>query len=409
MPKPPTQPARLAWRVAGRLRDQLHQRQLQRLAYVTHDRNDLSTYLERWQRLSRQIDVASRRRWLGALSYLKLELDYLFTSVQNELNVARRITADHHEPVIPSMSDLVGDLGQIEDDFGEWSYDHRTGVLSVSTEPITLEGIDLGRFAIKLEIRRLADVDAHRIYRVEALEANPAEGNDGVTHPHVKDDELCEGHAAAAIKAALTQGRLADFYMLVNSVLRTYNAESPYVALDRWHGGMSCHDCGDHVSEDDRCSCGRCDHDFCSDCTSSCRCCRSYYCGDCMRTCPCCEESVCEGCVTACDECDEAVCEHCLESGICKTCREKNHDDTNQQPEPAASGSAPTAGSAGGNEDGDCKVNGLGLPIPEEANPEPDPAILALCLVEAAGVPRRRANGNRRVRRRPQRRQRASR
>ena len=147
------------------------------------------------------IDIASRRRWLGALTQLKCELDFLFTSIQNEINAARHITADRDEPAIPSLSDLVGELAQIDDDFGEWSYDHRGGVLSINTEPITLEGIDLGRFAIKLEVRRLADADHHRIYQVEALEANPAEGNDGVTHPHVKNDDLCEGDAAAAIKA----------------------------------------------------------------------------------------------------------------------------------------------------------------------------------------------------------------
>ncbi len=68
MPGPPVQPVRLAWRVAGRIGDQLRLRQRHRLVHATHDRNDLSTYLERWQRLSRMIDIASRRRWLGALS-----------------------------------------------------------------------------------------------------------------------------------------------------------------------------------------------------------------------------------------------------------------------------------------------------------------------------------------------------
>ena len=48
------------------------------------------------------------------------------------------------------------------------------------------------------------------------------------------DERLCEGDGRSAIRQALAQGRLLDFFMLVAGGLRTYNAESPFVALEIW-------------------------------------------------------------------------------------------------------------------------------------------------------------------------------
>jgi hypothetical protein len=56
-----------------------------------------------------------------------------------------------------------------------------------------------------------------------------------VTHPHVLDDHLCEGEGRQAIHAALTAGRLVDFFHLVKGILETYNEDSPYEALSDWY------------------------------------------------------------------------------------------------------------------------------------------------------------------------------
>jgi len=63
------------------------------------------------------------------------------------------------------------------------------------TEPIVLEGIDLGRFEIALD----AGSGPHHewaTYEATALDANPAVSDSEVTHPHVQAGQLCEGEVA---------------------------------------------------------------------------------------------------------------------------------------------------------------------------------------------------------------------
>src|SRR5690606_20967014 len=106
----------------------------------------------------------------------------------------------------------------------------RAGRLSVTTEPITLEGVYLGPFRIELDVDDLAAGECAD-YRVIALEPNPAASNCDVTHPHIQDEQLCEGEGRPLIRRALGEGRILDFFEFVASVLRAYNPESPYVSL----------------------------------------------------------------------------------------------------------------------------------------------------------------------------------
>ena len=130
----------------------------------------------------------------------------------------------------------------------ELDYDCRGRRLSVVTEPIVLAGVYLGPFEIRLQWARPTRGDMPA-YRVIAKDPHPAEGRDNVTHPHVMDEILCEGEGRHAVRQALKQGRLLDFFTLVAGILRTYNPESPFVELVLWHGG-SCSDCGAGVNED---------------------------------------------------------------------------------------------------------------------------------------------------------------
>ena len=70
----------------------------------------------------------------------------------------------------------------------------------VTTEPIELEGIALGRFEIRFNWLTVAD---ERPYRVVALDPNPASRSADTTHPHVQYERLCEGDGARAIHQAL--------------------------------------------------------------------------------------------------------------------------------------------------------------------------------------------------------------
>src|SRR4029078_3338290 len=99
--------------------------------------------------------------------------------------------------------------------------------LSVITEAILLDGVYLGPFEIQLNWSRAPDSD--RIcYRVMAEDPHPAESRDNVTHPHVMDELLCEGDGKHAIRLALSEGRLLDFFTLVAGLLRTHQPESPF-------------------------------------------------------------------------------------------------------------------------------------------------------------------------------------
>ena len=65
-----------------------------------------------------------------------------------------------------------------------------------------------------------------------ALIPIPAAPNEEVTHPHVSAQKLCAGEGQAAIEAALTSGRIADFFMLVDRVLHTYTEGSAFIELN---------------------------------------------------------------------------------------------------------------------------------------------------------------------------------
>ena len=96
--------------------------------------------------------------------------------------------------------------------------------LSVTTDRIVLEGINLGSFKIRLDWHLLGFSSA---YRVMALDPNPAAKNEDITHPHVQDGNLCEGEGRSAVQAALEECRLYDFFLLVSRLLHTYGRGKP--------------------------------------------------------------------------------------------------------------------------------------------------------------------------------------
>ena len=394
----PSKPSpRLAWRVARRVRDALKIAQHKREQLHDIDHHAMSSLMARWHKISRQINHARRRQWHGALSTLTAALQFVLRNIQLDLSAAKRAMDLGDETPLASMRDLLADLDQLKDEFGPWRFDGQAGMLSVTTESITLEQIELGPFAIRLDVGRLTHVDQKRVYLVDALEPNPAEGSSHVTHPHVSDSQLCEGDASAAIRNALEQGRIADFFILVRSVLTTYNPGSPYVSLDRWHGGTSCYDCGDHVSDDDRSYCERCSEEFCSSCTTCCESCQNYFCGRCMVTCPCCDEVYCGSCISICALCHTSTCEGCLDDGVCTTCRERNQDESDDESTPGtitpgscAAFESDGEGIRGGGDEDEENSDGDEHRLPaadEEEHPGADPAILAVCLGEAARLP----------------------
>jgi hypothetical protein len=189
-----------------------------------------------------------------------------------------------------------------------------------------LRGIYLGPFEIELHLERLAKVANSSVFEVNALDSHPAASNEEVTHPHVRDGEVCTGDATVAIASALRDGRLVDAFLALNSVLHTYNPHSPYVSLDQWEGTW-CADCDTVV--DETYFCNGCEEDFCDDCSRSCDICDATYCRNCLEEDPESGLMCCRECRETCTECGRIVGidDFDRESGLCPQCLEKQRKE----------------------------------------------------------------------------------
>jgi hypothetical protein len=219
---------------------------------------------------------------------------------------------------IPTQRELFEELLALQHEFDEVRLDRKAS-LSVVTEPIILEGLDLGRFEISLDV----DGVPHRAwgsYQVMALDANPAASDTDTTHPHVQGSQLCEGDGRVPIQRALGQGRLLDFFVLVRQILNSYNVGSAYVSLERWNA-VECRDCGSLVGADDRDRCRDCESDVCYQCTFTCGRCEMSCCGACVETCRGCRQRFCGECIRSCAVCREPFCQECLTHAKCSRCR----------------------------------------------------------------------------------------
>ena len=318
---------RIAMRVGRELRH-LHMLEQRNIADKLRLASGVSS---RTAMLSRKLDKALLRQWHGAADRLSAELRRVCEEAVAELLNLQRMMAKPRARV-PAMRELVEDLAQLEEELGGWRFDAQESALSAITEPIELEGVELGRFEIKLRIGELASGSHSRCYEVVALELNPAAGSPQVTHPHVADERLCEGEASSAISAALGGGRLCDFFVIVRSVLTHYNCDSPYVELDNWHG-EPCGECGERVDEERGGTCRRCETYVCEQCGSLCADCHELHCSGCLNNCGECEDLVCAGCIERCEGCGLRCCGQCIDDELCPTCRhqqEELQDDDEQ-------------------------------------------------------------------------------
>jgi hypothetical protein len=326
-------------RLAYRIHDTLTERQRKADGALLYPLERLTVSLEQLAAQRRRLALVQQKGWYHAQDQVLREIQFLLAGLPPEI---ARIQHALPTPRVPlSIANLAREFDQLQEEFGGWEYEH-PAFLSVVTEPITLEEIPLGAFRIRLHLDRLRTSHGSTPYEVLALQPNPAQCNEAVTHPHVRDHELCEGDAAVALQAALAEGRLCDFFLLVRSVLQTYNRDSPFVALSSWHG-FACHDCDFVMSEGESNYCEGCDHDFCESCISYCRCCDATRCMNCLETCPHCGHSTCSSCLDACAECGKPCCQDCLEEECCPACAEKKKGQNQPPATPPDPASPPTA------------------------------------------------------------------
>jgi hypothetical protein len=263
-----------------------------------------------------------------------------------------RDALDTTEPIELDLHHWYQEVQQLHDEFEGVSFLKSDGKLRVETPSITLEEVDLGPFAIDFlghQPRRPFSSDH---FEIVALAPNPAVANRDYTHPHVQRGVLCAGEGQCLIRSALQSGRLADAFLLIQSILQTYNGGSAYVPLEKWTN-VSCSDCLQLVDPEEASSCPCCGQSLCDHCAASCTMCTSSHCPGCLQCCAGCKTDCCENCLTPsassseffCTEC-RSTCDGCAavvgsseldgDSGLCPECLERQQDDESPSQDEAA-------------------------------------------------------------------------
>ncbi len=237
--------------------------------------------------------------------------------------------------VTPGVKEVIQELTIVNNAWDEVTY--QEGILSVNIGNVSLddgnEEIDLGDFILRLNLddpmgKLVYGEGNHQIKGLLVEAVDPVEGATGYCHPHVRNGQLCEGDGGDIMQLALRQGRLEDYFRIVEATMNTYNESSPYEPLSDWYDpnreGQSCCDaCGEWWSDDSTFYCSSCDACLCENCNtiSECRSCSEWYCDECIFGCKGCGESVCNGCSVNCSNCRNIYCKKCTTE--CSDC--SNH------------------------------------------------------------------------------------
>jgi len=236
-------------------------------------------------------------------------------------------------PETPSLRELYEELLAARDEFGGIEVES-SDEIAVTTEPIWLRGIHFGPFRIVLSLAEIVHSDPEYWYSLDAIDPNVAAADSSVTHPHVSKGVLCAGEATLSIRKALAAGRLSEFFVLVRSVLRTYNPGSPYVRLQEWEG-VSCSDCGYTTSEESGLCCPGCEEFVCDDCLRSCSACGEARCRSCLTLSDLSDDWACPDCEAECDGCGRHCVKTELDEGLCPECQKENNDEESAEDDEA--------------------------------------------------------------------------
>lgn len=308
-------------RSASKVYDAIVRGRSNRYAPLERSLSKLHSCASAIQHVTHRLHLATERQWLAAAANILFRLRFDLKELECEVASAVQ-ELDRAHVDTPTYRDVYGEVQALQQEFEDIRCDAKDRSLIVVTEPIALEGVDLGRFELRLQLDSLADGGQADCLWVVALDPNPAATDDSVTHPHVSNERLCAGDATEPMRAALAAGRLCDFFMLARSVLNTYNPGSAYVRLEQWDG-RPCQDCGYTMHDEDSYWCEGCEHEFCDECFSCCHSCDASRCRGCLTSCAACEENCCIGCLEPCTECTEVCCPGCLEDGVCSSCKEE--------------------------------------------------------------------------------------
>jgi len=172
-----TKAANMLLQVLYGLKHERLQKMLQRLEefkYKTSDINRSSIILQK----------ATDRRWYSSAEKIRSRISRDANDFLHHLELLK--TAINAEDIkLPKLGDIVAELAQIEDEFGEIKIDLKAKTISIITESIALKGIVFGPFEIRLYLNQIKKLGFESPYRIVALDPNPAGSDCDVTHPHV--------------------------------------------------------------------------------------------------------------------------------------------------------------------------------------------------------------------------------
>lgn len=234
--------------------------------------------------------------------------------IQCAVEVIKSIIDQQHIVII-TLQEAIAEITAIS---STWATKFRGNTLSVKIPDIVLddgtESVELGSFWVNLNI----DTYSIRIESIDEIKSSK-----GFFHPHVSaTDNLCSGDGGIPMKAALIQGRLEDYFRLVEGVLRTYNNKSPYEHLTDWYApeeGEYCMYCEERRDKEDVFFCDKCNKTYCSECYSPCGDCGNSICPNCgLDACTECDQTLCRECSLSCKNCGGTVCNDC--TTVCVHC-----------------------------------------------------------------------------------------
>ncbi|MGA2916611.1 MAG: hypothetical protein ABSE89_11355 [Sedimentisphaerales bacterium] len=312
---------------ANKIQDSLIKLNSSRYPELLSQMGNLAELLKDMASESKKLSIALSHNWLLAADSCSGGIIRVVDDVSYCITTLKQLT-DKTAVEVPSLFFIFDELKHLEQEFDQMEFNKAENTISLVTDPITLEDVDLGPFKIQLDLKKLSELYKNTPYHCIALEPNPAATNDEVTHPHVSNERLCEGDGSAAIRSALEQARLGDFFNIVKSILNTYSPDSPYVSLEDW-SGIACYDCGCMIDSENTFYCHSCERDFCDNCASYCRSCDETCCMGCGGNCPNCDEFVCRNCIKTCSECGENFCKLCMEDDVCENCKEQQEESEN--------------------------------------------------------------------------------
>lgn len=330
-------------RVAGMIQEALGKVRKSRYLECARQLSLFTSSLQEIAHGSRKLALALSRDWFAASEDCCKSIARHLGQIPYSVSKLESLL-DRRQKEVPTLGTILDEIKAVQEEFEDVAFNADEGALCAITEPITLEDTYLGPFRIALYLDKLHEM-VHRIpYYIIAIEPHPAAKDEAITHPHVSNEMLCEGDGAAAIRAALEEGRLSDFFMLVRGILTTYNPDSPYVSLADWDG-TPCYDCGYVMDDESVYCCSHCDNATCDQCSRVCTDCGEIVCGECASHCEICDRSLCPPCAkTKCSACESLCCESCISDGLCPDCKKEKENEDEEQPTETTSETPDTDG-----------------------------------------------------------------